>query len=205
MAVSGHAVVAGHLVVEDHPRADVGALPDVRDERVEERDRLDEVGRERVQQQSALGERLAHEAELELLEVAQPAVDQLARAARGAGGEVARLHERDRQAAGGGVKGRVDADDAAADHDDLEHLRRQPLEGGVTLLGVEDARVDHWRLGSSEGSPGSGPGPVVSRYPRSIKRSPTRWGASAMARLHKLARASFDRRSRLGQERWPRG
>ena len=42
-------------------------------------------GRERRQQQRALVQRLAHEREVALLEVAQAAVDQLARATRGAG------------------------------------------------------------------------------------------------------------------------
>ncbi len=143
VSVSRHAGVAGHLVVEHHPGADVGPLPDAVLERVEERDRLDEVGRDPRQQQSALAERLAHEAEVELLEVAQAAVDQLAGAAGGARGEVARLDQRHRQAAGGGVERSRGADDAAADHDDLEGLVRHALQRRVALLGIEDAGVVH--------------------------------------------------------------
>ena len=46
-------------------------------ERQQERDRRDQVRREHVEQQPALAQRLAHEPEVALLEVAQPAVDEL--------------------------------------------------------------------------------------------------------------------------------
>ena len=60
-------------------------------------------------EQLALAQRLAHEPEVAHLEVAQAAVDELARRARGAGGEVARLDQADAQAARGGVERRAGA------------------------------------------------------------------------------------------------
>ena len=51
-------------------------------------------------------QRLAHEAEVEVLQVAQAAVDHLRRAARGAAGEVVALDERDREPARGRVEAR---------------------------------------------------------------------------------------------------
>ena len=51
-------------------------------------------------------------------------MEQLGRAARRAGREVARLDQRDRQAAGGRVERGAGAGDAAADDDDVERVRR---------------------------------------------------------------------------------
>ena len=50
-------------------------------------------------------ERLAHQAELVLLEVAEPAVHELRALGAGAGGEVVALDERGAQAPAGGVEG----------------------------------------------------------------------------------------------------
>ena len=75
----------------------------------------------------ALEQRLAHEPEVEVLQVAQAAVDELARARRGAGGVVGLLDQRDRVAARGGVERDAGAGDAAADH---QHVERLGGEGG---------------------------------------------------------------------------
>ena len=81
-----------------------------------------------LEQQAPLVQRLAHEADVETLEVAQAAVDQLAGAARRAGGEVALLDQSHRQAAAGGVEGDAAAGHAAADHQHVERLRRETLQ-----------------------------------------------------------------------------
>ena len=134
MAMAVQALVAAELVVEQHPGADVGALPDPLLQRKEERHGPHQVRRDHVEQQAALAQRLVDEAELHLLEVAQAAVDQLARAARGAGGEIARLHQRDRQAAAGGVERAARPRRAAADDDDVEGFLAHPRQRGVALL-----------------------------------------------------------------------
>ncbi len=131
---------AGHRVVQRETRCDVGPLPEAPLERVHERDRVDEVRREPLQQQTPLAQRLPHQPEVEHLQVAQPAVDQLGRARRRAAGPVAGLDQRDAEPAGRGVEGRPGADDPAADDEDVDllgrHLpqRRDPL-GGAEAAG----------------------------------------------------------------------
>ena len=70
--------MAAERVVEHQPGADVRALP-VLGQRQQERHRRDQVRRQHVEQQPALAQRLADEPEVLLLEVAQAAVDELAR------------------------------------------------------------------------------------------------------------------------------
>ena len=82
-AAPGHDVVH----VEPDPGEAVGAL--ALEARHEQRQRLDQVRRQ-LDQQRALEQRLADQPEVEVLEVAQAAVDQLRGAAGGAGGEVGR-------------------------------------------------------------------------------------------------------------------
>ena len=110
-------------------------------QRPQERHRLDEVRRGAREQQLALAQRLAHEPDVAHLEVAQPAVDELARGARGAGREVARLDEPDAQPARGGVERRARAGDPAADDErssspEAERLERPPARGGVEAVTV---------------------------------------------------------------------
>ena len=112
-----------HVVhVESHAQHPVGALAAERGDH--ERQRLHEV-RGELHEQRALEQRLAHQPEVEVLEVAKAAMDQLRRAARGAGGEVRLLHERHAVAARRGVQGDPRAGDAAAHHDEVEVV---PLE-----------------------------------------------------------------------------
>ena len=68
--------------------------------------------------------------ELELLQVAQAAVDQLAGPAGGAGGQVTRLDQGDLQAARGGVQGRTGAGHPAADDQHVEPLAAQSAQVG---------------------------------------------------------------------------
>ena len=96
-------------------------------QREQEPQRLDQVRRQRRQRQLALVQRLPDQPELELLEVAQPAVEHLRRAARGARREVTGLDERDLQPAGRGVERGAGADDAAADDDDVELFAAEPF------------------------------------------------------------------------------
>ena len=71
-------------------------------------------------QNLALDERFANQTKLEMLQIAQAAMDQLARGARGRGGEIAFLAKIDRPAASGRVSGDSAAVDAAADDGDVE-------------------------------------------------------------------------------------
>ena len=116
------------------PIADVAAI--VAQRRDQERGRIDQVRRQ-PDQQLALQQRLADEAEVEVPQVAEAAVDHLRGAARGAGGEVVALDQGHRVAAGGGVEGDPGAGHPAADHDDVEALL---LEGGQRPLARDHSR-----------------------------------------------------------------
>ena len=139
-----HVVLAGHRhgVVERDAGADVGALPRVL-ERVEERHRPDQVGREPGEQQAALLQRLLDQREVEHLEVAQAAVHQLGRARRRAGGEVALLDQPDLEPARHRVERRSDADDPAADDQHVELTGPELLERVGALIGIEGLGERH--------------------------------------------------------------
>ena len=84
----------------------------------------------------ALDQRLAHQAEPAVLEIAQPAVDQLGGGRRGAGGEIVLLDQQHAKPAPGGVARDPGAVDAAADDGEIEvgHaclLIRQTREHGA--------------------------------------------------------------------------
>jgi hypothetical protein len=101
--------------------------------REQEGDRLDQMRREPLEQQRALGECLAHQAQVELLQVAQAAVNQLARPRRRARAEVPRLDQAGREAPGDGIQGDTRSDDAAAHHQHLQFLASQGVERGRAL------------------------------------------------------------------------
>ena len=106
--------------------------PVLGEDRDEERQHPHEVGGV-VAQPLALGERLVDEADVALLEVAQPAVDELRGLRRRARGEVVALDERGAQPAGRGVEGDPRAGDAAADDEHVEVLVAEPRERSRTI------------------------------------------------------------------------
>ena len=122
-------VQAGEGVVEEQPRAHVEAVPGPVLEREQEGRRVDQMRGDLLDEEPPLVQGLAHELDVEVLEVAQPAVDQLAGAARGAGGEVALFDQGHRQAAAGGVEGDPAAGHAATDDEHVECLRRDSAPG----------------------------------------------------------------------------
>ena len=140
LLVARHRARAAHRVVEGQAGGDVGALPAAAGQRVEEGDRLDEVRCDAAQHQLALLERLAHEVEVHLLEVAQAAVEELGRPRRRAGGEVALLDEGRRETAGGRVEGDAAAGDAATDDEHVELLRGEALPRPRPVVRVQP----HW-------------------------------------------------------------
>ena len=82
------------------------------------------------QEARPLLEGLVDQPEVELLEVAQAAVDQAGTAPRGAARDVALFHERGAEAAARCVEQRARADDAAADDEDVERLVGEARAGG---------------------------------------------------------------------------
>ncbi len=83
-------------------------------------------------------QRLTYQAELELFEVAQAAVEHFRAAARRARGEVTRLDQRHLQPTGGRVQGGAGAHHAAADHHDVELLGSQPLPCDHPFMRVKE-------------------------------------------------------------------
>ena len=131
-----------HHVVHVEPGPDFAVAALVAEGGDQERRRVDQV-RGELDHQLALEQRLADEAEVEVLQVAQAAVDHLRGAARGADRVVAALEQRHRVAARGGVEGDAGAGDAAADHDDLEALAGDRLDRGGAGQHRRLASVSH--------------------------------------------------------------
>ena len=110
--------------------------------RQHEAHRPDEV-RRHAQQHLALDQRLAHQAEPAVLEIAQAAVDQLGGGRRGAGGEIVLLDQQHAQPAAGGVARDAGAVDAAAD--DGEIVSRPCLPAGSRRPAWRGSRAAHKR------------------------------------------------------------
>ena len=124
VTVQGQTAAVGpghrHRVVERDARAGVPALPPLVLERVEERHRFDQVRGDALEEQAAFPERLAHQGEVEHLEIAQTAVDEFAGPAGGARRPVPGLDESGGQATCHGVQRGARADHTAADHQDVQ-------------------------------------------------------------------------------------
>ena len=114
----------GHDVVQRDAGADVGPLKNRLGQRVQEGHGPGQVRGEHGEDQPALVQRLLDQGEVEHLQVAEAAVDELGGPGRGAGGPVVGLDDADAQAAGDGVQGGAGADDSAADDQDVEFLAR---------------------------------------------------------------------------------
>jgi hypothetical protein len=84
--------------------------------RQHEAQRPDDV-RRHAEQPLALDQRLAHQAEFAIFQIAQPAVDQLGARGRGMAGQVFLLHQQHGEATSGRVAGDSGAIDAAAHHE----------------------------------------------------------------------------------------
>jgi hypothetical protein len=74
-----------------------------------------------TQQGFAFFQRLAHQAELEIFKIAQPAVEQLCRGRGRRLRQIAHFRQRDRQAAAGRVAGDAAPVDAAADDEQIDY------------------------------------------------------------------------------------
>lgn len=80
------------------------------------------MGTEPVEQERPFPQGFAHQREVELFEVAQAAVDELAGPAGRAGGVVARFDQGYAQPAGGGVERHAATGDPTSDDEDIEVL-----------------------------------------------------------------------------------
>src|SRR5262245_13760877 len=130
-------VPAGPHVVQEEAGAGVRTLPPPVPEWKHELHRPHEMGSKPREQKSSLAQGFVDELELQQLEVAKPAVDQLARPARRSSGQVALLDEPDRQSARGRIERGADTGDPAPDDEDVQSLPLQPGDRILPRLRVE--------------------------------------------------------------------
>ncbi|MNQ44563.1 hypothetical protein D3C85_583240 [compost metagenome] len=128
-------------VVEQHAGRDIGPLPPGAGERIEKRLRAGNVRAQDLDHQVALFDRMRHQLEVELLEVAQAAVKGLARTRRSAGGDVTRLDQHHRESARDGIERGARAGHARADHQHVGHAARGFGQVAPPLRGMEPGRV----------------------------------------------------------------
>jgi hypothetical protein len=117
-----------HHVVHVQPEAELAVASLLAEGGDEERSRVNEM-RGQLDHQLALQQRLADQAEVKILQIAEAAVDHLRGAAGGADRIVAALQQRHRVATRGGVEGNAGAGDTAADHQHLKALAGDLLDG----------------------------------------------------------------------------
>ena len=137
VAVPGNGTCATQRVVEQQASADVSALPHPVAQRVDELDRFHQVRAELLEHQAPLVQRLPDEPEVELLEIAQPAVDEFARPARRARCPVAHLDEGHRETARRGVQCGSGTGDATTDHEHVVVGASHPVDGFGARLQAE--------------------------------------------------------------------
>src|SRR6185312_6369920 len=142
---AGQGAGAAEMVVEKEAGAHHPARPQPRRMRQHKAHRPHQAGR-RAQQHRALGKRLAHELEIVPLEIAQPAMDHLARRGGGPAGEVALLAQKHLEPAPCGVADDPATVDAAANDGEVvaaDHDKRRsanstnpaPASASVTYAG----------------------------------------------------------------------
>ena len=109
------------MVVKEEPQPQHPARAQMGLVRQHEAQRPGEV-RGLGEQHLALLQRLAHQPELVMFEVAQAAMDQLGRGRGGGAGEIVHLAETDLQPTADGIAGDTGAIDAAANDEQIERL-----------------------------------------------------------------------------------
>jgi hypothetical protein len=101
------------------------------------------VRRQTGQCEFALPQGLPHQAEVHLLEIAQPPVHELARPRGGARRIVTLLDQGDRQPAGRGIESRPRTGDSAPDDEDVELAVRETAPRVRTVAEIERDSLRH--------------------------------------------------------------
>ena len=89
--------------------------------------------RRQLDHDPAFDQRLAHQADVEVLQVAQAAVNHLRTATAGAGGEIVTLDQRHVVAAAGSIERDAGAGHATADDEHVKDLARQRMDRCVSF------------------------------------------------------------------------
>jgi hypothetical protein len=125
-------VNAAGVWADDVRALDEGDHPPAREDGDEEREHSHEMGRV-LERALPLVERFVDQTELALLEVAEPAVDELRALRTGPRGEVAAFHQRGAESPGRGVERDAGTGDATPDDQDVERFVAEPSQGPGTI------------------------------------------------------------------------
>jgi hypothetical protein len=136
VTVMGQDATPAEMVVEQDARTDIEPLPTPVGEREEKRNGPHEVRTQVREQQRLFATRLANQAEVELLEIAEPPVDQLARPTRSTRSEIALLDECNGEPPRCGIESCAATGDTAADDRDIERFVGQTSHDTMPLIGV---------------------------------------------------------------------
>jgi len=118
--VPGRRLVVRQQIVGDHPHPGLQRSPFViAVNRKRQRQRKDKVRRD-VEKPFAFLERFMDQRNLTVFEIAQSTMDEAARPARGASGDIGFVEQQYLESTQGGIAGDPGAIDPAADHDDVE-------------------------------------------------------------------------------------
>lgn len=102
---------------------------------------------QQAQREFPLTQGFADQTELQLLQIAQAAMEHLRRAARSSRGDIARLDERDAQAAGGGVERSAHTHHTATDDDEVEFFVAEAAQASSRCDGDKSAGRSWWSFG----------------------------------------------------------
>ena len=125
---------AAQMVIDEQPQAQLPWRAHAGLDRQHETHRPDQM-RRHPQHDLALGQRLAHQPEPAVLEIAQPAMDQLGGGGRRAGGEIVLLDQEDAQPPAGRIARDAGAVDASAHDGKIEIRHAGPAPGPVAARG----------------------------------------------------------------------
>ena len=139
-ARAGELFALAQMVVQKQPGAYHPGGPQFRHMRHHELERPDDVRRD-SEQRLALGQRLGNEPELVVLEIAQPAMNQLRRGAGRMRGQIVLFAQQHLQPAPGRVARDPDAVDAAADDDQVKHAMVPVVGSGSSIDSARALRV----------------------------------------------------------------
>jgi hypothetical protein len=124
-------------VVHADAEAAIAAVDHRPHERVQKRHRLDQMRGQLVEGQRALLESLEDQGKIEVFQIAEPPVKQLAGPTRGTSAEITGLDQPDPQAAGDGIERAAAARDAGSNDENVQILMLQPVEGICSGGGTE--------------------------------------------------------------------
>src|SRR5699024_11886191 len=114
--LAGYRTCAAHAVVEQQSRGRVGPLPDTVTERVQETHRFHQMRGDSGQHQFPLPQRFPDQSELQLLQVSQSTVEQLAETDRGYRHQITSLDEGDQVPTGHRIQRGTSTDETADAH-----------------------------------------------------------------------------------------